>query len=279
MNLHFLRAGDVELAAWEWPGADPPLLFAHAAGFHGRCWDHIIHLFPGRRSLAIEFRGHGRSAKPASPIPWRHFTDDVIAVADHFGIRDAIGIGHSMGGHAVAEAAALRPELFGALVLVDPVIFPPFWYSAPPPDASFIARRRNRWASPAEMLERFRSRPPFAAWRPEVLKNYCDYGLLPDGDGYVLACPPQIEAAIYGMSNAPESDIYPQIATIRLPVTILRAGAIAPPGVFDLAASPTAPDLVSKFRNAREVFLPDNNHYIPMEAPELVAKEIADSAA
>jgi pimeloyl-ACP methyl ester carboxylesterase len=179
-----------------------------------------------------------------------------------------------MGGHAVTLAAALRPETFAGLVLVDPVILPAESYGARPLDAAFILRRRDHWASPGEMFDRFRARLPFAAWPEEVVRNYCDYGLLPEGGGYVLACPPAVEAAIYGQSNAPESNIYTEIATIRQPVTVLRAGRSRLTAVFDPAASPTAPDIASKFANCRGVFLAENNHFIPMEAPERVAEEI-----
>jgi pimeloyl-ACP methyl ester carboxylesterase len=274
-NLHLIPAGGLALAVWEWPGEDPPLLFAHATGFHGRSWDHIVRRFPGRHVLALDFRGHGRSGKPVPPVPWRDFAQDVLALARHFDVRGAWGIGHSMGGHSLVSAAISQPAIFSALLLVDPVIFPPEHYGAAPPDASFILRRRNRWASPAEMFDRFRTRPPFASWQPEALRNYCDFALLPDGDSFVLACPPALEAATYSQCNAPESNLYAGIPNVRQPATVLRAGTTAAPGILDLSASPTAPDLASKFANGRDVLLPDHNHYIPMEDPELLAAEIA----
>lgn len=273
--LHCVPAGELKLAVWEWPGEAPTLLFAHATGFHGRMWDHIARRFPRSRALALEFRGHGRSTIPAPPIPWTLFAQDVLSVARHFGLRGVIGVGHSMGGHSLVSAAIHNPGIFSALVLVDPVIFPPAHYHEPPPDAGYIARRRGRWPSPREMFERFRTRPPFAAWLPEALRNYCDYALLPDGDSFVLACPPAVEAAIYGLCNAPENDLYAGIPLVTQPVTILRAGS-APSGAgLDLSASPTGPDLAASFPNGRDVFLPRHNHYIPMEAPELVAAEVA----
>jgi len=271
--LHFVPAGELKLAVWEWPGHGPALLFAHATGFHGRCWDHIVRCFPGRRAIALEFRGHGRSTIPPPPIPWPDFAQDVLAVARHFDIRGSIGIGHSMGGHSLVSAAILQRAIFSALVLVDPVLMAREYYREPAPDASFIARRRNRFASSAEMIERFRGRLPFSKWQPEALRNYCDYALRPDGDSFVLACPPAVEAAIYGRCNAPENDLYGGMPGVVQPVTILRAGS-TPTAGFDLNASPTAPDVAACFPNGRDVFLPDHNHYIPMEAPELVEAEI-----
>jgi len=273
--LHLIPAGELKLAVWEWPGETPALFFAHATGHHGRCWDHIVRRFPGRRALAIEFRGHGRSTIPTPPIPWPDFARDALAVSRHFEIRGAIGIGHSMGGHSLVAAAIRQPAIFAALVLVDPVIFPPEYYHAPPPDASYIVRRRNRWASPQEMFERFRERPPFSTWHLEALRNYCDYALLPDGDSFVLACPPAVEAAIYGRCNAPENDLYAGIPGVEQPVTVLRAGTTPQTAALDLNASPTGPGLAACFPKGRDVFLPDHNHFIPMEAPELVEAEIA----
>jgi hypothetical protein len=57
------------------------------------------------------------------------------------------------------------------------------------------------------------------------------------------------------------------------PVTILRAGT-TPKTAFDINASPTGPEAASYFPHGRDVFLPDRNHYIPMEAPELVEAEV-----
>ena len=272
-ELHFVPAGELSLAVWEWRGVSPAILFAHATGFHGRCWDHIAASFPGRRALALEFRGHGRSSQVAPPIPWPDFGQDLLAVARHFDLRGAIGVGHSMGGHSLVAAAVETPEVFSALLLVDPVIYPREYYRLPAPDASYIRRRRNRFASPAEMVERFRGRLPFSAWQPEALQNYCEYGLLPDGDSFVLACAPEVEAAIYERSNAAENDLYDGIPRLTAPVTILRAGS-TPTSSFDINASPTAPGAAACFPRGRDVFLPEHNHYIPMEAPELVAAEM-----
>ena len=277
-ELKFVHSENQELAVWDWPGEGLPYLFAHATGFHGRCWDRIIAEFPDRRCIAIDARGHGRSSKPAPPYVWRAFGRDLAAVAEHLGIENAIGIGHSMGGHTTTQAAALRPQTYRALLLVDPTIFPLDYYGGEPPDASFTLRRRNQWNSPDEMFERFSTRAPFARWRPEILRDYCEYGLLlADGGrgmGYVLACPPAAEASIYQNSKDPASNIYPEVAAVRAPVTVLRASNTRRPGIFDLAASPTGPELASRFLNGREIVLPNASHYIAMETPEVVVEQI-----
>lgn len=273
-SLKIVSADSLDLAVWEWEGADPPLLFAHATGFHGRCWDRIAREFPGQRRLAVDFRGHGRSSKPDPPYPWKPFGRDLATVAEALNVRGAIGIGHSMGGHSVVAAALQRPETFGTLLLVDPTIFTPDCYGKPRIDAAFILRRRNTWTSPGEMFERFHTRPPFSLWQPEVLRDYCDYGLLPNGAGFVLACPPPVEASIYGHSNAPESDLYAGIPSIAQPVVVMRAGVAWTAAAFNPSASPTSPGLAACFPNGRDLLLADRDHFIPMQAPELVVEQI-----
>ena len=115
------------------------------------------------------------------------------------------------------------------------------------------------------MFERFKDRLPFARWRPEILRDYCDYGVLPRDGEFVLACPPAVEASIYENSKAAGSNVYPEIAQIQHPVVVMRAGTERKPGVFDLAASPTAPDLASRFAHGRDIVLPDASHFIAME--------------
>src|SRR3954454_6043345 len=123
-TLTTMAVNGLDLAVWDWPGAGPPILFAHATGFHGRCWDAVIRRLPGRRAIAVELRGHGRSAKPDPPYRWSDFGADVAEVARQLDLLGAVGVGHSMGGHSMAIAAARRPEAFSSLLLVDPVIFP-----------------------------------------------------------------------------------------------------------------------------------------------------------
>jgi len=278
-ELKFVGRPGQELAVWEWPGEDPPFLFAHATGFHGRCWDYIIRMFPERRCLATDARGHGRSSQPELPYHWRIFGRDMTAVAEHFDVRDAIGIGHSSGGHTTVQTAALRPQTYRALLLVDPTIFPIDWYGAEPLDVSATLRRRNIWTSPDEMFERFKGRLPFVRWRPEILRDYCDYGVLPRDSEFVLACPPAVEASIYHMSKDPGANIYAEVAQVQQPVVVMRARMQRKPGAFDLAASPTPSDLASRFAHGCDIVLPEASHFIAMEEPDLVADEIRKLSA
>ncbi|MEP7290721.1 MAG: alpha/beta hydrolase [Chloroflexota bacterium] len=282
-QLRYIESAGVTIALYEWgkpSKVHSTLLFVHATGFHARIWDQVIAELPGFHALSIDLRGHGRSGKPSPPYDWHLFAEDLLTVGREFALQGIVGIGHSLGGHAVTLAAARQPTLFARLLLIDPVILPREHYVGYTEFEHFTARRRSQWSSPDEMFERFKDRPPFYAWKPQVLRDYVDYGLLPSpgGDGYTLACAPEFEAATYNYVTA--ANIYPEIATIQIPVTILRAAEQAKAGEFNMSASPTAPDLAAYFPNALDVPLTGYSHFIPMEAPELVAhyvREIAQS--
>ncbi|PWU09159.1 MAG: alpha/beta hydrolase [Terriglobia bacterium] len=273
-ELLHVSVNGLDLAVWDWPGEDPPVLFVHATSFHGRCWDEVIRHLPHRHCLAFEARGHGRSAKPDPPYHWRSLADDLFRTAELLNLTGAIGVGHSMGGFTVTAAAALRPGTFSALLLVDPTIRVPEAYGTKPLDASFIRRRREHWSSPGEMFEKLQRRAPFDRWERVVLEDYCKFGLLPNGAGFTLACPPAVEASIYECSKEAAADPSREISAVTVPVTVLRAGFPSPP-LFAEDPSPVDPKLASRFLRGRDVFLPDHAHLIPMEAPELVAGHIA----
>jgi len=281
------RVNGVELGYVVWNealGADvETVLLVHATGFHARCWDQVVPHLGRRRVIAVDQRGHGRSTK--TPIThWRVFGEDLTAFVRALGLRDAIGVGHSMGGHALVEAAAAAPEGFRRLVLVDPVIVAPGQYTgqgwvlpegaAPHP----TAKRKRRFASPDAMIARFADRPPYAAFAPAVLRDYCLHGLRPaaDGDGFELACPPEIEAAIY-MTSHTNAAVYDAVRALALPVLVVRVREPPPArGVMDFASSPTWPGLVGELRGGREVHLAERTHFLPMESPELVARLVLD---
>jgi lipase len=225
-------------------------------------------------------RGHGRSDEVA-PYNWASFGRDLQAFATALDIRQAIGVGHSMGGHCVTQLAGERTGCFRELLLLDPVIFEPEVY-ATNSDQGFataaehpVARRREHWDSWQDMQASLAGKGTFGLWDPQVFEDYCRYGVLPvlDGDGVRLACRALVEASVYMGSS--ETDVHQLIPNIRIPVTVLRAPPRDPGSVeLDFSKSPTVPDLASRFVQAQDVLLVELTHFIPMQAPELVAEYI-----
>jgi pimeloyl-ACP methyl ester carboxylesterase len=280
------QATGARIAYVEWgKPSDPVVFLIHATGFHARCWDQTVKaLGPGYRVIAVDTRGHGRSEKTGPINDWAVPAQDLAELIEHLNLKEAVGAGHSMGGHLLVQIAATHPNAFKRLVLIDPVMLPPEVYASPHltalPEGAVhpVARRRNAWASWQEMFDAFKKRHPYSLWRPQVLEDYCRYGLVPaaSGQGFELACPPAIEASIY-MGHAGR-DIYRLASRVRCPVTVLRAKPRepGPRDLTDFAASPTWEGVARSFTNGRDVPLPHLTHFIPMQEPELTARFIAD---
>jgi len=105
----------------EHPGALPVLLLHSLAGNGGQWALQLDHLRRHRRTVALDFRGHGES-DPADDgdysIPG--FAADVAAAADQLGLRRFLLAGHSLGAAVAIEYAGRHPERVAGLLLVDP---------------------------------------------------------------------------------------------------------------------------------------------------------------
>ena len=75
----------------------------------------------GRRVLAIDVRGRGRSDCAPDPMTYTPvvYARDVIALMDQAGIERAVFLGTSMGGLITMALAALRPKRVAAAILND----------------------------------------------------------------------------------------------------------------------------------------------------------------
>ncbi|MBT3608744.1 MAG: alpha/beta hydrolase [Gammaproteobacteria bacterium] len=282
-----LNLPDVDLCVFEWgvPGGQQVLL-VHATGFHARCWDQIVAGLPEDWHIfAVDMRGHGRSGN-VPPYKWPQFGSDLLHVCEMLGLKDAIGVGHSMGGHCVVHACGHQAKHFKHLVLVDPVILSPeaFKNSTKHQFDSVeehpVARRRGQFSTVADMHDRYAERAPYATWDRQVFADYCEHGLVPSstGEGLELACPPKVEASVY-MADFDEN-IYPLIASINTPVVVLRANPRDETSQeMDFSASPTWPELAHQFQNGQDVLLPELTHFIAMQDPGLVVDFIKAGAA
>lgn len=269
------------------PQADPGQASHPGQAIHTRHVNHVNQ--PGSV-------GRAAAGTPIHPFSnWEPFGRDVAHFAAALGLQQAVGIGHSMGAHALVQAAAFEPGRFSQLVLIDPVIVSPAAYhlalpaagapGAPSTPAALhpAAGRKNHFESAQAMFERFAHRPPYAVFDRQALRAYCDHALLPApggvdaSAGFVLACAPLTEARIYGTGRS-SPGVYASVRALQIPVLIVRARlpdlAILP---FDPLGSPTWPGLVHEFHQGREIHLPTATHLLPMEDPALAASIISEA--
>lgn len=282
-DLKRIGVNGVELAVFErgMPRPEEPtLLFVHATGFHARTWDRIIESFDGYHVLALDQRGHGRSEKRIIEH-WRVFGEDLAALVAALGLENLIGIGHSMGGHALVDAAP-KSGAFARLLLLDPTIAPPESYANPPPEYTAGgthpgAKRKPLFASPDEMAERLSGKGAYHLFEPRILRDYCQHGLekLESGE-FQLLCPPEIEASVY-MTARTNGGVHDSGRALDIPVTIMRAQL--PPAErsqMDFASSPTWPQLVGELKQGRDLHYPECSHFIPMQMPDEVIRVLRE---
>lgn len=260
------------LAVHELGGDGPPLLFAHATGFHGMVWRAMAAEFPDRRCLALDFRGYGDSTEQHGPLTWQGFGDDVLATVEALELDadgDLQAIGHSKGGAALLLAEIARPGTFGALCCFEPIVFPPLPPGVEPPD-SFLAdvtrRRRESFADHAEAIDRFSAKPPLGSLRSDVLADYVRFGFRPSRDGVTLKARREHEARTYETGSS--HGAFARLGAVHCPVLVAAGGDGAPPAQAATAVAEALPA-------GRLHAFPELGHFGPLEDPTGVAAVFA----
>jgi lipase len=105
--------------------AGSPLICLHGVTSHGERFRRLAEeRLEGRRVIAPDLRGHGRSG--VEP-PWSldAHVADVLETATALGVECADWLGFSYGGRVAAALAAREPERVESLVLLDPALHLP----------------------------------------------------------------------------------------------------------------------------------------------------------
>jgi pimeloyl-ACP methyl ester carboxylesterase len=81
------------------------VVLVHSWGVNSEMWNYQIPalLEHGLRCVAFDRRGHGRSADPGRGYDPDTLADDLGAVIEQLDLRDAVLVGHSMGGGEIAR--------------------------------------------------------------------------------------------------------------------------------------------------------------------------------
>ena len=235
--------------ALDGPEDAPVMVLANSLGTDLRIWDRVVARLAGRfRFLRYDKRGHGLSE--ATPAPY---------LMDALGIGAAIIGGVSVGGMIAQGLAARQPKRVRGLVLCDTahrIGTEEMW------DQRIRAIQEGgiealsdaileRWFTKAFRRDRA---DELAIWRHMLVRTPID--------GYIGTC-----AAIR------DTDLGPEIGKINVPT-------LAVCGVEDGA---TPPDVVretaARIPNARFNLIEGAAHLPSIEAPETLAKMIADFVA
>ena len=265
-----VMANGVDLHYLEWPGTGPPLVLLHATGLLAALWAPVAaHLAAQFHVYALDFPGHGDSARPPRTWRWEAFAEDARAFVDALGLGQPRVMGHSMGATVAALLAARYPALVGRLVLVEPVVMVPEVIGREillpgVPTAAGTRKRRAVWPDRASMLASYQGRGPFAYWEPALLARYAAEGAADRADGQVeLKCPPELEAQMY--CERSYLDVWSALRAIACP-TLLVYGSEPRP-------YPRAPaqDVQAAIPGAEIAYVPGTGHFLPQERPAALA--------
>jgi pimeloyl-ACP methyl ester carboxylesterase len=114
-----VRVNDVDLY-YESGGEGAPVLLLHGLGSSTRDWEYQIPpLAQSHRVIAMDVRGHGRSAKPPGPYSVKQFASDAVALLRTLNATPAHVVGLSMGAMIAFQMAVDSPEAVRSLTIVN----------------------------------------------------------------------------------------------------------------------------------------------------------------
>ncbi len=264
----------------DWGGAGPPAHFSHATGLCAGVYTPLAErLRPELRMIGLDDRGHGSTRIPANPDElkdWNVFRDDLEGFFDYLQ-TPLIAIGHSRGATVSLLLAVRRPELIRALILIDPTILPYswmwWWYLAKRtgvarwmPIVATAARRRHIWPDRESILNSYRHKAVFNAWKDGFLEAYIANGTEATAAGTVkLCCQPAWESKCF---SACPHDIWQYVPRLKTPTLV----------IYGAQSDTFRPAAVKRFKSA----LPQatlrcfekTGHFVPMERPDETAQAI-----
>lgn len=260
-----VRGGLLHVGVWEPEREDPhapTVLAVHGITASHVAWPLLAQALPGARVIAPDLRGRGQSRDLPGPYGMRSHADDVAAVLDHFGVTQAVTVGHSMGAFVAVVLADRHEDKVSSLVLVDggmPLLPPE---GVAPQDLSQAIlgpaadRLRTTFADHSAYRQMWREHPAFREWT-ELTSAYADYDLVPTSDGAFQPAT-RVEALDEDIAELVEGDsLLTALANLRHPATWL----LAPRGLMD-----EVPPLYPQW--ARE-------HWIAAH-PQLAVSEVED---
>ena len=115
-----VRTNDAEIY-YETHGQGQPFVFFSETACDGQIWKlyQVPEFAKDHMTIVHDYRGTGRSSKPTIDYTTRMFCDDAVALLDHLKVKDAIVLGHSMGGRVAQLLALDHPQRVKKLILAS----------------------------------------------------------------------------------------------------------------------------------------------------------------
>ncbi|MEM9456201.1 MAG: alpha/beta hydrolase [Myxococcota bacterium] len=111
-----------EIFAFERPGSEPAVVLMHGLPDNTYLYDRLYPELVGRRIIAFDFVGWGRSSRPlpgAYPYDFDQQQHEIAAVLDAFGVDDAVLVAHDTSGPPAIDYTRGHLDRVGRLVLLN----------------------------------------------------------------------------------------------------------------------------------------------------------------
>lgn len=110
-------------------GEGAPLILLHGGFGATEMFDSLLPtLAAGRRVIAVDLQGHGRTADVDRPLRIESMADDIAALIGHLGLGTASVMGYSLGGAVALQTAIRHPALVDRLIVVSTPFRRTGWY-------------------------------------------------------------------------------------------------------------------------------------------------------
>ncbi len=254
-----VRVNGVSLAVHEWPGEGPAIVCIHGLTANHTCFASVADvLTPAYRLIAYDLRGRGESDKPAHGCSLQIHCQDLGNLLDHYGLKKAIIMGHSLGAHIGLVFAVRAPRRVSKLVLMDGGI------DVRPEILDALAPAINRlgveYPSMEAFLQMLQGLAMFVGRWNDYLAQYYrnDVETLPSGAVRSKVARHAIEEELMNLSR---ERLWVYHHQVRCPTLILRA----PDGLLTstdcLMTAEEGRALAHAILRSKLVVIPRTNHY------------------
>lgn len=247
---------DVAYRRWGGEGADGCLL-VHGIAAHSGWWDDVAAQIGRQRPVAaIDLSGHGDSGHRLG-YSREMWAEELIAITDAEGWRRPVLVGHSLGGMVALRAAAIYPDRFAGVCVMESNIT-----DEPPLDdpALTLGRPHRGRSSRAEIVQRWHTLPPEPV-DTDVARRVADQSVRLVEDGWVWKFDPDV----FRSAVMVEADL----ERLRIPSLLCRGehGAVTEDRLARLA------EIVGP--QTTQTVLPGVGHNVMLAAPQLVTDVVS----
>jgi pimeloyl-ACP methyl ester carboxylesterase len=254
-----VAAGGVSLAVHEWTGTGPAIVCIHGLTANHVCWRSMADILaPRHRLIGYDLRGRGDSDKPPAGYSLDQHGRDLLALLDHFGLKKAVLMGHSLGAHIALKFAVAHPQRVSKLVLVDGGI------DVRAEIIDSLGPAINRLGIEFPSLDAFlgiiRSLPMFTGRWNDYLDRYFRYDVetLPSG---AVRSKASKSAIVEELANLQRERLWVYHHQVKCPTLIFRA----PDGLLTqtdcLMTQAEAVAMSRAIPKSKLVLVPKTNHY------------------